>query len=586
MYFIAVVIIFGLSLKQGNSIYNENKMKGERVVQETQEAIIDQMDIINELYSRQVKSSMNVLIRTGLSIGVPNTRDEISFSGKTVPQLFLGEHSIVGNYELVDKIAGETGATATVFVKSRSGEFVRVSTNVKQDGDSRAIGTVLDPNGQAFEYIVNRKPFYGMVDILGKPYFTGYEPMYNANNEIIGIWYVGFPTEQIRVLAKTIEGKKQFENDCYVIMDMNERIVAKSNDMKDEDILSLLKGGKDAKEWDITVKDYEPWGYKIISLIKTSDIDNIATREKLEVIVNIGIIFLIFSLFIFFFLFTTKKMNKKILTLANNLYESSCLILSTSSQLAMTSQQLAEGSAEQAAAIEQTSATMQETSTMIKQNAENTKKASALSDKTARSSDEGYQHMLDMNNSMNEIKKSSDEMAKIIKVIDDIAFQTNILALNAAVEAARAGSAGAGFAVVAEEVRNLAQRSAKAAKDTAEIIERNITLSTKGVEISTLVSNSFKEINENADKVSGLVAEISVASEEQANGSEQFAQSIIQMEQVIQQNAAAAQENSASAHELETQSEKILHMVSELNILVKGKRSNIEGKNKNIKIDM
>ncbi|WP_439644318.1 methyl-accepting chemotaxis protein [Acetivibrio straminisolvens] len=229
---------------------------------------------------------------------------------------------------------------------------------------------------------------------------------------------------------------------------------------------------------------------------------------------------------------------------------------------------------------------MQETSVTIKQNAENTKNASALSDKTARASDEGYKHMIDMNKSMNEIKKSSDEMAKIIKVIDDIAFQTNILALNAAVEAARAGSAGAGFAVVAEEVRNLAQRSAKAAKDTAEIIEKNIALSTNGVEISNLVSNSLKEINENAEKVSNLVAEISVASEQQANGSEQFAQSIIQMEQVIQQNAAAAQENSASAQELETQAEKILNMVSELNILVKGKDSGMENRKNNVRIDI
>ncbi|HOM02868.1 MAG TPA: methyl-accepting chemotaxis protein [Acetivibrio sp.] len=586
MYFIAAVMILGFTIKESNSVYNKKMAQGESVVRETQDIIIEQMDTINELYSKLVKSSMNVLIRTGLSIGTPNIREEISFSGKTVPQLFLGEEPVIGNYELVDKIAGETGGTATIFAKAKSGEFVRISTNVKQEDGSRAIGTVLDQNGQAFENIVNRKPFYGMVDILGKQYFTGYEPMYDSNSEIIGIWYVGFPADQMQVLSKIIQGKKQFENDCYIIMDMNETVVAKSGDMKDEEIFSVLKGDKNTKEWSIIEKEYEPWGYKVISLIKKSDVDGVARKEQMQIVINIALVFLIFSFFMLFFLASTRKLNKKILALAQNLYESSRLILSTSSQLAMTSQQLAEGSAEQAAAIEQTSATMQENSTMIKQNAENTKTASALSEKTARASDEGYKHMIDMNNSMNEIKKSSDEMAKIIRVIDDIAFQTNILALNAAVEAARAGSAGAGFAVVAEEVRNLAQRSAKAAKDTAEIIEKNISLSAKGVEISALVGNSFKEINENAEKVSNLVAEISVASDEQANGAEQFAQSIIQMEQVVQQNAAAAQENSASAQELEAQAEKILRMVSELNILVKGKDNGMGNKTNNVKADI
>ncbi|GAE90622.1 Cache 3/Cache 2 fusion domain-containing protein [Acetivibrio straminisolvens] len=258
MYLIAAVAILALTLNQSNRAYREKTAQAEKVVQETQDMIIDQMDTINELYSQLVKSSMNVLIRTGLSIGTPNVKDEISFSGKTVPQLFLGDQLVIGNYELVDKIANETGATATVFVKAKSGEFVRISTNVKQEDGSRAIGTVLDPNGQAFEHIVNRKPYYGAVDILGKQYFTGYEPIYDSHNEVIGVWYVGFAAEQMHVLSKAIEGKKQFENDCYAIIDMNERIVVKSGDMKDEEILSLLKGEKNEKEWDIIVRNYEP----------------------------------------------------------------------------------------------------------------------------------------------------------------------------------------------------------------------------------------------------------------------------------------------------------------------------------------
>ncbi len=245
-------------------------------------------------------------------------------------------------------------------------------------------------------------------------------------------------------------------------------------------------------------------------------------------------------------------------------------INAASTQLSSASQQLAEGSTEQAASIEETSATMEETTSMVRQNFENTRHASLLSEKTNESAIDGVTKMLDMNRSMEEIKKSSDDIAKIIKVIDEIAFQTNILALNAAVEAARAGEAGAGFAVVAEEVRNLAQRSANAAKDTAAIIDKNIELSRRGVDISNLVSRSLEEIKSNAEKVSRLVTEINASSEEQTKGTEQISRAISQMEQVTQQNAAVAEQSSASSQELLSQSEQLAGVVRDLTKFIKG----------------
>jgi hypothetical protein len=259
------------------------------------------------------------------------------------------------------------------------------------------------------------------------------------------------------------------------------------------------------------------------------------------------------------------------------LHKMSGHITSASTQLSSASQQLAEGSTEQAASIEETSATMEETTSMVRLNTENTRQASILSEKTNESAKDGFSKMKDMNESMQEIKKSSDDIAKIIKVIDEIAFQTNILALNAAVEAARAGEAGAGFAVVAEEVRNLAQRSANAAKDTAMIIDKNIELSRKGVDISLLVSQSLEEIKHNAEKVSNLVSEITASSEEQAKGTDQISRAISQMEQVTQQNAAVAEQSAASAQELLTQSEALDTVVQDLNkitnaVLIKSKQ--------------
>jgi methyl-accepting chemotaxis protein len=170
--------------------------------------------------------------------------------------------------------------------------------------------------------------------------------------------------------------------------------------------------------------------------------------------------------------------------------------------------------------------------------------------------------------SIREIKKSSDRIAKIIKVIDDIAFQTNILALNAAVEAARAGEAGMGFAVVAEEVRNLAQRSAQAAKETAAIIEANIDLSGKGVAVAERVREALNEITIHANKVNELMDEISIASQEQTQGVEQVSQAINQVEIVTQQNTTSSSESAVISGQLLEQVNNMKTMLKELLLLL------------------
>lgn len=318
------------------------------------------------------------------------------------------------------------------------------------------------------------------------------------------------------------------------------------------------------------VKSVDSWGWNIATGLYVNDVDAVTTliqNTRIVVGIILAVIIIISALIIF-------SLNKSIIGLLNRITkkvgETTNFIVSSSMQLATASQQLAEGSTEQAASIEETSATMQQTSAMVTQNAENTRQASIISEDAYKSSKTGVDQMMGMNSSMQEIKKSSDDIAKIIKVIDDIAFQTNILALNAAVEAARAGDAGAGFAVVAEEVRNLAGRSAKAAKDTASMIEDNIELSGKGVDISSQVTKSLGEINVSIDKVNKLVSEIAAASEEQAKGTEQISKAINQVEQVTQQNASVAQESSASSEELQSQAEELKQMVYELNRFVHG----------------
>ena len=168
------------------------------------------------------------------------------------------------------------------------------------------------------------------------------------------------------------------------------------------------------------------------------------------------------------------------------------------------------------------------------------------------------------------ISKSSEETGKIIKTIDEIAFQTNLLALNAAVEAARAGEAGAGFAVVAGEVRNLAMRAADAARNTAELIEGTVKKVNEGGELVATTNEAFTEVAESASKVGELVGEIAAASNEQAEGIEQVNKAVVEMDKVVQQNAANAEESASASEEMNAQAEQMKGFVDDLVALVGG----------------
>jgi len=244
--------------------------------------------------------------------------------------------------------------------------------------------------------------------------------------------------------------------------------------------------------------------------------------------------------------------------------------LEASGHISASSIALAEGASEQAASLEETSASLEEISSMVKRNADNAGSAKAIANEARAAADSGSSHIDEMNTAMLEIKAASDDIARIVKSIDEIAFQTNILALNAAVEAARAGEAGLGFAVVADEVRNLAQRSALAARETAEKIENSITKSARGVEISARVTTGLREVADKIREVDRYVAEIAAASDEQSQGIQQVNIAIGQMDKVTQSNAASAEEGASAAEELKAQAAALQGSIRQLSILVSG----------------
>jgi methyl-accepting chemotaxis protein len=264
------------------------------------------------------------------------------------------------------------------------------------------------------------------------------------------------------------------------------------------------------------------------------------------------------------------RINVSLRRVIEELTEGANQVASAASQISSSSQSLAQGASEQAASLEETSASSEEINSMARQNADNSHRANGLMTQSQQKVDETNRSLESMVVAMRDIKSSSDKVSKIIKVIDEIAFQTNILALNAAVEAARAGEAGMGFAVVADEVRNLAQRCAQAAKETAELIEESITKSNDGRTKVDEVAIAIHDITEESAKVKTLVDEVALGSEEQMRGIEQVAKALTQMEQVTQQSAANAEESAAAAEELTAQASTLMELVQHLTAMVGG----------------
>ena len=256
--------------------------------------------------------------------------------------------------------------------------------------------------------------------------------------------------------------------------------------------------------------------------------------------------------------------------ISQELREGASRVRSAAGQLEEASQSIAAGAVEQAATVEETSASTVEINSMTQANADHAKSAAKLMEEAAGGVDQANRKLEEMAVSMGEITQSSDRIGKIIKVIDELAFQTNVLALNAAVEAARAGEAGLGFAVVADEVRSLAQKSAQAAKDTASLIEDSMSKSQQGGGRVQEVGKAIAHVTQLSDSVKALIEQVSGGTEEQARGIEQISAAVQQMEQVVQVAAQKAQENEMSTADLRRQSETLERIVTRMTGIIEG----------------
>jgi methyl-accepting chemotaxis protein len=378
---------------------------------------------------------------------------------------------------------------------------------------------------------------------------------------------------------------KQYED--AIVADQDRQLFAQIAPKRQEysnlrtEVLRLSREGKNEEALKFSEEKLEP-AYKAYTdavtaltdynkkagLDASTHVMGVVSAAKTGIFIAIGVALVLGSSLAFLIVRSTARILGMI---AGNLATGSEQTSSAAGQVSASSQSLAQGASEQAAALEETTSALEEMSSMTKKNAETAQQAAALSNEAQKSAAKGNDAMQSMSAAINDIQKSASETAKIIKVIDEIAFQTNLLALNAAVEAARAGEAGKGFAVVAEEVRNLAMRSAEAAKNTASMIEESVNNAKNGVTIAVDVAKTLEEITTAATRVNALVGEIAAASKEQSTGIEQVNTAVGQMDKVTQSNAASAEESAAAAEELSSQAVQLNDMVAQLSQLVGNK---------------
>jgi len=279
----------------------------------------------------------------------------------------------------------------------------------------------------------------------------------------------------------------------------------------------------------------------------------LAERSRILNALMIGGTFLGIALGAAFGWMTINAVSRHIADVSRRMWDGTIEIAAAADQVASSSERVADASSQQAAALEETSAAIAEVHATVKQNAANAQTAYEISQASRATADASVIELRDMQDAMQAMGTASSRIAQIVSSIDEIAFQTNILALNAAVEAARAGEAGAGFAVVADEVRSLAQRSAQAARQTAELIEDAVAKGARGQELANRVSQSLNSLIEDTRRTDGLIAEIAQASQEQTKGLDQVVTSTARIDQLTQSNAAASEETAAAARELNAQ---------------------------------
>jgi len=474
----------------------------------------------------------------------------------------------------VDDMQQQFDAACTVFLGDE-----RIATTLRKEGtDERSVGTRLNNPEIQNKVLKNREIDFREVPVLGLPMKVFYAPIFNeADRETMGMFFAGIPMErQTSVIRRnmltsfsiTIFGLLIFGTIVYFIVGRISKpltiITNYMNDAgttgdlrvrpEDEENIRKISAAKDeiGQITSATSRFITHVGRVARDLETVAKGDLTVSIEVLSERDGLGT--------------ALEHMISSLNSLFGDINQASDQVATRSAEVSNAAQTLADGSQHSAASLEEITASMSEISSQTKSNAESAGQARNLAQQASKAAGEGQHAMKEMTTAMTQITQNSNEIQRVIKVIDDIAFQTNLLALNAAVEAARAGQHGKGFAVVAEEVRNLASRSAKAARETSDLIAKSGHEIEKGGEVASRTAEVLDTIVEQIKQTTDLIAGIAIASDEQAQGVNQITIGLQQIDQVTQTNTASAEESASAANEMSGQSAKLAELVSQFKL--------------------